>query len=166
MMQYKNQKMITLSSAFFVCLQLFVCCSGICGEMTLKSVGLPTGIDAGPLEFDAIMKLHAPIASTYVVLFLRYYVSADEYMVCTLWAEPHIGSLNYATYPVTLGIHSTKDNYTLRNQVFKTYDVSFRKPIEKRGVFVYQNNNYSVADIRFGPIIASLLCFLNFLDTF
>lgn len=116
---------------------------------TTASTIIPTGIDIGPVRFDAILELNAPGADTHVVLFVRYWVTPEHYSASVVWAEPHAGNLNYATYPVTTSISSDLQHFNLHNQIYKSYDTTFTKPVEDQYVFTYINNDYDIKDMRY-----------------
>jgi len=101
------------------------------------------------VRFDAILELNAPLCRTYVVLFVRYWVSQDSYRLAVTWAEPHTGSLNFPIYPSTLAIFSDPNSFEMSHQLVHTYDGVSVKPIGHRGPFRHRFNSYALPDIRF-----------------
>lgn len=104
----------------------------------------------GAVFFDATIELNAPICRTYVVLFVRYWVSRDFYRVAVVWAEPHAGSVNFPTYPPTLNLVSDPNTFRISHQLVHTYDGVFAKPVGERGPFKDRFNVYRLSNIRFG----------------
>jgi hypothetical protein len=119
------------------------------GAPVLAAGELPTGVETGPVQFDAILELNAPLLRTHVLLFARYWVAPDYFTLAIVWAEPHVSSLNFATYPVTLIVRSDEKEFRVSNQIIKGIDATFAKPVGPRGVFRYMFNDYPVANLRF-----------------
>lgn len=113
------------------------------------AVIIPQGENAGPLRFDAIVQMNAPIVGTHVLLFVRYWVSTDYYCVSVVWAEPHIGQLNFCTYPITLNILSDEAEFLLSSQIVDGVTSRFAKPVGDRGVFRCMFNDYPVSNLRY-----------------
>ncbi len=111
--------------------------------------------DEGPerkvqcVQFDSTLELISPITGTRVLLFARYWASPEFYRVAVVWAEPHIGSLNYPTYPPGFTIGSDHDKFELASQISKSANRSFRKPMSSRGAFEFIANNYPIANVRY-----------------
>ncbi len=101
------------------------------------------------LQFDAILGLNAPLCRTHVVLFARYWVSPELYRVAIVWAEPHVGSLNFPIYPPTLNVASDREAFRIDHQFNHAYDGVFSKPLGERGAFAHKFNSYYFSDIRF-----------------
>ncbi|MFX0200718.1 MAG: hypothetical protein ACFFCW_31750 [Candidatus Hodarchaeota archaeon] len=110
---------------------------------------IPKNTEVDILRFDAILELDAPLAGTHVMLCARNWISPKYYSVAVVWAEPHVSSLNFPTYPITLKIHSDEQKFSLSNQIRTRNDATFSKPLGQRGVFRHKLNNYPIADIRF-----------------
>ncbi len=105
--------------------------------------------DPVTLRFDAIIELNAPVVGSHVVLFARYWVSSDSYSISLVWAEPHVGSMNFPVYPVTLNIDSNDTEFHIANQVIPWAHWAFRKPLDRRAIFRYRFNDYPIENIRF-----------------
>lgn len=101
------------------------------------------------LHFDAIIELNSSLVRTHVVLFTRYWVSGDAYLVAVVWSEPHAGGLNFPIYPPTLRLLSDRDQFAISHQIQHMYDGAFSKPLGPRGPFVHRFNAYTLSDIRF-----------------
>ncbi|MBP7051842.1 MAG: hypothetical protein KBE65_12580 [Phycisphaerae bacterium] len=98
---------------------------------------------------DASIELNAPLCRTHVVLFARYWVSADYYRLSVVWAEPHAGSFNYPVYPSTLFIVSDPNQFEISHQIQQIYNGVFAKPVGARGPFMHRFNSYALSDLRF-----------------
>ncbi len=110
---------------------------------------IPKGAETGMMQFDAIVEFNAQCFQTHVLLFVRYWVSPGSYTVSVVWAEPHVGSLNFSTYPITMVIESDEQNFRIANDVLTKNNSVFYKPLEDRGVFRYMFNDYPIPNIRF-----------------
>lgn len=110
---------------------------------------VPKGTETGVLQFDAIVELNAQCFQTHVLLFVRYWVSPRSYTVSIVWSEPHVGSLNFSTYPITMVIESDEQNFRISNDVLTRNNSVFSKPLGERGVFRYMFNDYPIGNIRF-----------------
>lgn len=115
----------------------------------LSVAALPIGSRVGPVQCDAIIEFNAPILRTHVLLFARYWVAPDYYCIAVVWAEPHVTSLNFCTYPITLRIGSDEKRFTVSSQIIGAINREFLKPLGDRGVFCCMFNNYPIADTRF-----------------
>lgn len=100
-------------------------------------------------QFDAVIELDASRRRTHVVLFARYWVTADSYRMAVVWAEPHAGHFNFPLYPPTLNVASDPNRFMISHQFQHMYDGAFAKPIGERGPFRHQFNAYYLSDIRF-----------------
>lgn len=109
----------------------------------------PKGTKASAVQFDGIIEINSLSAKTYAVLFVRYFVSPDYYKASIIWAEPHIGTLNYPIYPPTTIIDSNDKSFSIFNEVNNQYNANYSKPIGKRDVFRYMFGDYPIGDIRF-----------------
>ncbi|MBN1509552.1 MAG: hypothetical protein JW955_22075 [Sedimentisphaerales bacterium] len=101
------------------------------------------------LSLDGTIELNAPLCRTYVVIFARYWVSSCFYRATIVWAEPHVGSLNYPVYPPTLNVASDPNQFVISHQLQHMYDGAFPKPLGERGPFKHKFNVYYISDIRF-----------------
>jgi len=107
------------------------------------------GEKSGAVCFDAAIELTAPLCRTFVVLFVRYWISSGFYRLAVVWAEPHAGSLNFPIYPATLNIISDPNSFRISHQLVHTYDGAFAKPLGERGPFRHRFNSYPFSEIRF-----------------
>jgi len=109
----------------------------------------PKGSDTGTLQFDGIVELNSQHFQTHVLLFVRYWVSPKFYCASVVWAEPHVGSLNFSIYPITTVIDSNEQSFRNTNDVHSKFDAVFSKPLGKRDVFSFMFNDYPIDNIRF-----------------
>jgi len=117
---------------------------------TCNATGIvPNGTDIGALQFDGIIEINSQHFQTHVLLFVRYWVSPKFYSASVLWAEPHVGSLNFSIYPITTVIDSNERSFRNTNEVHSKYDSVFSKPLGKRDVFRFMFNDYPIGNIRF-----------------
>src|SRR4030043_9569 len=72
---------------------------------------VPKGTDIGILQFDGIVEINSQHFQTHVLLFVRYWVSPKFYHASIIWAEPHVGSLNFPIYPITTVIDSNEQSF-------------------------------------------------------
>jgi hypothetical protein len=110
---------------------------------------IPTGTETGALQFDGIIELNSQHFQTHVLLFVRYWVSPNFYSASVVWAEPHVGSLNFSIYPITTVIDSNERSFRNTNDVHSKYDSMFSKPLGKRDIFRFMFNDYPIDNIRF-----------------
>lgn len=110
---------------------------------------LPAGRDVGGIRFDATVHLHAPMVGTDATLFARYWIGRDFYHVAVVWAEPHVGNLNFPVYPPGLTVSSNHECFSLSSRIHSSVGRSFPKPLGNRGVFHHRFNNYPIDNIRF-----------------
>lgn len=126
----------------------------VCMSLLLTSIVspevIPRGIQTDTLRFDAILELSAPLAGTHVILCARYWVSPKYYNVAVVWAEPGENTLNFSTYPPTLRIESSEQQFSLSNQLRPGNDARFPSPLGPRGAFRNKFNNYPLENIRLG----------------
>lgn len=109
----------------------------------------PSGTKFNALQFDCIIELNSESIKTQSLLFVRYVVSPDSYKASIIWAEPHIGLLNYPIYPPTTMIDSNSTGFSIFNEVNSQYNAGFPKPLGDRGVFKYMFGDYPISSIRF-----------------
>ena len=116
------------------------------------SAGLAPGAtddEVRAVRFDAVIELNAPLCRTHVVLFARYWVTADSYRVAVVWAEPNAGALNFPIYPPTLNVASDPNGFAISHQFLHMYDGDFARPLARRGPFRHRFNSYHFSDVRF-----------------
>ncbi len=108
---------------------------------------VPIGQALPGVSFDAKLELWAPKANTYTVIFARYWVTATQYRVEGLWAEPHWSNIN-SYYPVSLDIQKRESTFDVSQGLWGEH-WAYKLPITSRGPFAHQNNSYPITDIRF-----------------
>lgn len=101
------------------------------------------------VRFDAVVELGAPTVKSHAIAFVRYWVSSQAYVASIVWAEPHVGSLNFSGYPVSVSIESTRERFHLTSQTHDFLACEQAKPIPPRGPFCHKLNVYALGDMRF-----------------
>ncbi len=127
---------------------LIICCTILISVEIAMGIA-PKGTKVKALQFDSIIELNSINMNTHVLLFVRYLVSQKSYKTSIIWAEPHVGTLNYPIYPPTTIIDSNDKSFSIINQINNKFNTNYSKPIGKRGTFKYMFGDYPIGDIRF-----------------
>ncbi|MGA2543221.1 MAG: hypothetical protein ABSG78_16850 [Verrucomicrobiota bacterium] len=98
------------------------------------------------LQFDAIIKVSAPVTEAPTLLFVRCWVGSDYYEVAVKWAEPH-GSW-FAAYPPTLTVRSDAESFTVAHGLFPERGAVFPKPLDAMRAFTNMYGDYPIGNTR------------------
>lgn len=108
---------------------------------------IPNGTDVSMVRFDATLELNAHHMETQMVIFGRYWVTEQHYILGIVWTEPHY-EFGLSVYPVSMIIESGQQ-FRISSQLRKVPNRVFSKPIGSRGAFRHVFNSYPILDIRF-----------------
>jgi len=120
---------------------------------TVGAVGLspiaPCGQEAGLIQFDVISELNLDLLqSGNMVVFARYWVCADYYVVSVVWTEPRGGGRDLKTVIVS----SDEDSFRIENAYYSYWiptNTSYPKPVGERPPFHWGGGTYGIEGMRF-----------------
>ena len=103
----------------------------------------------GRLQFDAIVALEHTGLRPPVELYVRYWVSLDDYQAAIVWVEPHGRDLRLPMYPPTLRIASGAAEFSIISDVHDSYNQTHHKPIFEEYALTGRFGNYPIGSSRF-----------------
>jgi hypothetical protein len=107
----------------------------------------PIGKNVGPVEFDCVIELAAPVTKERHIFFMRYQVSPKTISYDIHWAEPAWHRVNFPYPPFGLSMYADDSQFVIYS-AWNDRRWDHTLPSECPGVFNFTCGNYPIDEKR------------------